>query len=121
MSHSGNRSLFSALIPFLILALCGSSAGQHHVTGALPDGANYVMDVPVNWNGTLLLYSHGYTVPGSQLVANDARDGSTATFLLESGYALAGSSYSTTGWAVHEALPDQVATLDVFESMFGTP
>lgn len=94
---------------------------QQHITGTLPDGANYVMDYPANWNGTLLVYSHGYTAPGSELVAYDAGDGSTAAFLLANGYALAGSSYSTTGWAVHEAMPDQVSTLDVFESMFGTP
>ncbi len=121
MSRSVSRALLSMLLPAFIVVLSEAGHAQQHITGTLPDGANYVMDVPVNWNGTLLLYSHGYTAPGSQLVAYDAGDGSTATFLLESGYALAGSSYSTTGWAVHEALPDQVATLDVFESMFGTP
>jgi len=103
------------------VALTASLAAQQHITGTLSDGANYVMDIPANWNGTLLLYSHGYTAPGSALTAYDAGDGSTATFLLNNGYALAGSSYSTTGWAVHDALPDQVSTLDVFESMFGTP
>lgn len=111
----------SMLIPVLMVVFCFSSAAQQHITGTLPDGANYVMDVPANWNGTLLLYSHGYTAPGSPLVASDAGDGSTAYFMLTRGYALAGSSYSTTGWAVHESLPDQVATLDVFQSMFGTP
>ena len=105
----------------LLVVFCGIGAAQQHIAGALPDGANYVMDFPAKWNGTLLLYSHGYTAPGSQLVAYDAGDGSTASFLLANGYALAGSSYSTTGWAVHEALPDQVSTLDVFESTFGTP
>lgn len=109
------------LISLLLLLLCGTGVAQQHITGTLPDGANYVMDFPANWNGTLLIYSHGYTAPGSELVASDAGDGSTAAFLLANGYALAGSSYSTTGWAVHEAMPDQVSTLDVFESMFGTP
>lgn len=118
---SRRKSALIALISVQILVFCVRSAAQQHVTGTLPDGANYVMDIPANWNGTLLLYSHGYTAPGSALTAYDAGDGSTATFLLNSGYALAGSSYSTTGWAVHEALPDQVSTLDVFESMFGAP
>jgi pimeloyl-ACP methyl ester carboxylesterase len=113
--------LSSALIAVWIFALSGNGLAQQHITGTLPDGANYVMDVPANWNGTLLLYSHGYTAPGSQLVAYDAGDGSTAYFMLSLGYALAGSSYSTTGWAVHEAMPDQVSTLDVFESTFGAP
>ena len=108
------------LVSILFIS-CGIAAAQQHVTGTLPDGANYVMDIPANWNGTLLVYSHGYTAPGSDLTPYDAGDGSTATYLLNQGYALAGSSYSTTGWAVHEALPDQVSTLGVFESMFGTP
>ncbi len=121
MSRHVVRTLIAMLIPVLIVVLSEPSHAQQHVAGTLPDGANYVMDVPLHWNGTLLLYSHGYAAPGSELVAYDAGDGSTASFLLNNGYALAGSSYSTTGWAVHEALPDQVATLDVFESMFGTP
>jgi len=115
------KRLWLTLIPIFIVAFCASAAAQQHITGTLPDGANYVMDIPANWNGTLLLYSHGYTAPGSGLVAYDAGDGSTAAYMLANGYALAGSSYSTNGWAVHEALPDQVSTLDVFESMFGTP
>src|ERR1700690_107163 len=121
MSRSVSRVLLSMLIPVLMVVLSKTSNAQQHITGTLPDGANYVMDIPVNWNGTLLLYSHGYTAQGSPLTAYDAGDGSTATFLLESGYALAGSPSSTNGWAIHEALPDQVSTLDVFESMFGTP
>ena len=31
----------------------------------LPDGSTYVMDVPANWNGTVLLYSHGYVPDGA--------------------------------------------------------
>ena len=119
MAHCKMQSV--ALLCLLLVLVCGTGAAQQHITGTLPDGANYVMDFPAKWNGTLLLYSHGYTAPGSELVAYDAGDGSTASFLLANGYALAGSSYSTTGWAVHEALPDQVSTLDVFESTFGTP
>ena len=114
----GTRIISAITIAFALAAL---AAAQQHVTGTLPDGANYVMDVPTNWNGTLLLYSHGYTAPGSDLTPYDVGDSSTGTYLLNAGYALAGSSYSTTGWAVHEALPDQISTLDVFASTFGTP
>jgi pimeloyl-ACP methyl ester carboxylesterase len=40
---------------------------------------------------------------------------------MSQGYALAGSSYRTTGWAVHEALQDQIALLDFFDRTFGKP
>ena len=44
-----------------------------------------------------------------------------AGWMLGHGYALAGSSYATTGWAIQQALPDQIATLDAFGQVFGTP
>jgi len=105
----------------LLVNFCGTAAAQQHITGTLADGATYVIDVPAKWNGTLLLYSHGYVTPGAANPAYDVWGGSVASYLLNGGYALAGSSYATTGWAVHEALPDQIATLDVFVSLFGTP
>jgi hypothetical protein len=80
-----------------------------------------VIDVPANWNGTLLLYSHGYVAPGSPNPAQDVGDSLTGNFMLAAGYALAGSSYAKTGWAVHEAIPDQIAVLDVFQNVVGTP
>jgi pimeloyl-ACP methyl ester carboxylesterase len=116
--------LFIAVATILILSIAGSSraqAGLTTKTGSLSDGATYLMEVPSNWNGTLFLYSHGYVTPGSPNPAVDVGDPATGAFLLASGFALAGSSYATTGWAIHEALSDQIAVLDLFDSMFGHP
>jgi dienelactone hydrolase len=87
----------------------------------LPDGATFLIEVPSPWNGTLLLYSHGYVVPGSQNPARDVGDQATSAFLLANGFALAGSSYAHTGWAIEEALVDQIAVLDTFEAFFAKP
>jgi pimeloyl-ACP methyl ester carboxylesterase len=105
----------------IVVALCVGAFAQQHLTGTLPDGATYVIDVPANWNHKLLLYSHGYVIPGSANPAVDYGDYYSAYFLFTKGYALAGSSYATTGWAVQQAIPDQMATLDVFQSAVGTP
>ncbi len=110
----------SALAAILLALLCGSAAAQS-ITGTLPDSATYLIEVPAPWNGALLLYSHGYVAPGLPNPALDVSDPYTRGYMLAAGYALAGSSYASTGWAVHEAIPDQISTLDVFESMFGTP
>jgi pimeloyl-ACP methyl ester carboxylesterase len=91
------------------------------LTGTLPDGATWKIEVPDNWNGTLFLYSHGYVTPGSPNPATDAGDPITAAAMLAQGFALAGSSYATTGWAIQQALPDQIATLDIFDSQIGHP
>ena len=91
-------------------------------TGALTDGATYEIQCPTGaWNGTLFLYSHGYVVPGSPNPATDVGDPITGAYLLSHGYALAGSSYATTGWAIQQALPDQVNTLNVFDQTYGKP
>ena len=95
------------------------AAEDVHVEGRLPSGATYLMDVPADWNGTVLLYSHGYTPSGAPNAARDAPDDTTRSLLLQQGYALIGSSYATTGWAVTEAVPDQLATLDTFTARFG--
>jgi pimeloyl-ACP methyl ester carboxylesterase len=110
-----------ALAVMLMTALASIAAAQQHITGTLPDGATYVIDVPPVWNGTLLLYSHGYVTPGSSNPATDVGDPLTGAYMLAAGYALAGSSYATTGWAVQQAIPDQIATLNAFESAVGTP
>jgi hypothetical protein len=92
------------------------------VTGSSADGATFKIEVPADWNGSLLLYSHGYvppTVPNGP--AQDAPDRTAADELLSRGYALAGSSYASNGWAVKEALTDQIDVLDRFRGRFGQP
>lgn len=97
-----------------------AASGPVDLTGSI-NGAAYRIEIPPNWNGDLLLYSHGYVVPGSANPAEDAGDPMTGAYMKSQGYALAGSSYRTTGWAVHEALQDQIALLDFFDATFGKP
>ncbi len=97
----------------------GATNTQHGMLG----GANYTISVPSNWNGTLVLYSHGYVFSTSPLLnpAPDAGDAVTAAALLQQGYALAGSSYSSNGWALQQAFHDQIALLDFFNQTCGHP
>lgn len=122
MRRSNQARFFLALAAIILLAVAGSAYAQVTThTGTLPDGATFLIEVPSHWNGTLLLYSHGYVVPGTPNPPHDVGDPATRLVLLSNGFALAGSSYATTGWAIHEALPDQIATLDVFKSLVGKP
>jgi len=91
------------------------------VTGTLPDGATWKAEVPANWNGTLLLYSHGYVFPGRPNPERDVGDPLTGAFLLDHGFALAGSSYARTGWALQEGIGDQLGVLDEFDRQVGHP
>lgn len=117
----------AALLVLILLAACSQSAVKAgpastsgSFTGAIGPAA-YQVDVPARWNGTLLLYSHGYTAPTSGNKASDSGDATTKGWLLEQGYALAGSAYRGTGWAVEDAFKDQVALLGFFTGRFGKP
>jgi pimeloyl-ACP methyl ester carboxylesterase len=105
----------------VLAAAAPASSSVRTLTGTLPDGAAYKIEVPANWNHTLFLYSHGYVVPGSPNPAQDVGDPVTGGWLLSRGYALAGSSYASTGWAIQQALPDQINTLNVFDQLVGNP
>jgi pimeloyl-ACP methyl ester carboxylesterase len=96
-------------------------AGDTVLCGSFQDGATYLIEVPAQWNQTLFLYSHGYVTPGGNNPAQDVGDPVTGGWLLSHGYAIAGSSYATTGWAIQQALPDQIATMDLFSAQVGKP
>lgn len=116
------RRIAFAPVAALLLFIPGFAfATVTTIPGTLPDGATYLIEVPSPWNGTLLLYSHGYVVPESPNPPQDVGDPGTRALLLANGFALAGSSYATTGWAIQQALPDQIAVLDAFQSMVGKP
>jgi len=81
------------------------------------DGAAYQILLPDTWNGTLLLYSHGYRsatprppdyapVTTSAEPAPGWSQGETrlADALLDQGYALAGSGWASNGWAVDDGV-----------------
>lgn len=84
--------------------------------GDLASGADWLAHVPQEWNGTVVLFAHGF----GQLAAQDAPDEPTRQELLEQGYALVGSSYSGPSlWALESAVDDQYAALEAFEELLG--
>ena len=91
-----------------------ASAPGRAATGTLANGTTWVAQYPESWNGTLVLYSHGY----GALTATDAPDAQTQAALLARGYALAGSSYDPhgSGWALNTAVGDQFGALAAVET-----
>ncbi|MEV5750591.1 hypothetical protein AB0L00_22450 [Actinoallomurus sp. NPDC052308] len=100
-------------------ATAATAPAPSHTTGTLADGATWIADVPAPWNGTLLLFSHGY----GPTVAQDAPSDEARSALLAEGYALAGSSYDPhdSWWALNSAERDQFATLDAFTRAVARP
>ena len=99
----------------LACASVASAAPPGSYSGSTSDGGSWVADLPADWNGTLLLYSHGYGTTN----ASDAPDQATKDALLARGYALAGSGMGApdgTLWVLGTALDDQFQTLDQVKS-----
>ena len=98
------------------------------------DGAKYKILLPTEWNGTLLLYSHGYRSPVSVPPDNSPvtskaepspaySDGGVplARNLLNKGYALAGSGWASNGWAVSDGVKANMDLYEYFARTVGKP
>lgn len=126
MTHQ-NAILGKLSVALLVAGLVGAgpqavAEDRRSYTGTI-DGADFRVELPEHWNGTLVLYSHGYFPPGFQppeiMLANRP---DTVTWLLEHGYALAASNYRGVTGAVYEQAPrDQLALLDWFNANIGRP
>jgi hypothetical protein len=90
-------------------------------------GAPYRIRVPAVWNGTLLVFAHGYRDKADHPGEVDNRNADLAPSaaleapLLASGFALAGSAYSDNGWAVQEGIQDTKDLAVLFRSAVGQP
>ena len=85
------------------------------------EGTAFHIRVPEDWNGTLLVYARGYssTVPDPP---DAAFDGDVfEEYLLDHGYALAGSAFRTGGFAVKEGAEDSRALTYFFRNRVAEP
>jgi pimeloyl-ACP methyl ester carboxylesterase len=110
------KAMIGLLAPLL---LAGQAAPEGKVDNAeLPGGGRWSAQVPAKWNGTLLLWSRGYSQAPN---GADAASPAHRQALLDAGYALVGSDYGSGGWALKEAVPAQRAAVDAFARKFGKP
>ncbi|WBQ06753.1 alpha/beta hydrolase family protein [Kribbella sp. CA-293567] len=107
-------------------ALTGTPAeagpGRQTYTGVI-DGAEYKIEMPERWNGTLLLYSHPYYPAGMpDFPPGYGNRMDSEAYFLEQGYALAASDFKgRTGFVMKAAVTDQIGVLDWFERHLGKP
>ncbi len=78
------------------------------------NGAAYRVEVPVNWNGKLVMYAHGFRGEGSTLTVSDP---TIRRHLIENGYAWAASSYSTNFYDVRAGVEDTNALALAFNTI----
>ena len=66
-------------------------------------GAGYIIEVPPNWNGELVMWAHGYRGEGTVLTVDPPGFG-LRRHLLERGYAWAASSYDANGYDIESGV-----------------
>ncbi len=94
-------------------------AGATIESGTL-DNAVYRIDIPANWNHSLVVFYHGYAeTPFSFHPPHPLTDQSRP--MLERGYAVIESGYSTTGWALDQALAETESLRKYFVRKYGQP
>jgi pimeloyl-ACP methyl ester carboxylesterase len=117
------------LIAFVLISPVGpaeAAAGPVDLSGEI-SGAPFRISVPAAWNGTLLVYAHGYRDKADHPGEVDDRSAPLAPVpviadgLLQRGYALAGTAYQDNGWAVEQALTDVRALTEHFRDVVARP
>ena len=69
------------------------------------NGAAYRVEVPVNWNGKLVMYAHGFR-NSTETTPLFVSDPGIRRYLIQNGYAWAASSYSTNYYDVRAGVED---------------
>jgi pimeloyl-ACP methyl ester carboxylesterase len=96
-------------------------------SGPLPNQITLLCVPPINWNGTLVVYAHGYVDPSLPLSLpkelnlflpdNSLNPASLPAVMLSQGFAVATTSYSKNGYAVEQGGQDIDALVSYAKSV----
>lgn len=105
-----------------------SASGTCLPDGVQASGAAYriCMPDPGKWNGSLLIFAHGYVattepagIPESQLMLPDGTN--LPTLINSLGFAFAVSGYSVNGLAILQGISDSADLVNIFTNTVGQP
>jgi hypothetical protein len=85
-------------------------------TGIADDGAAYRIEVPPNWNGTLVMFAHGYRGTGNEVWIDDPQ---LRQYFVDNGFAWAASSYAMNGYDPGDGVVDTHDLLEAFPAITG--
>ena len=95
------------------------SGGGTTEVGVL-EGAEYRIDIPPQWNGSLVVWYHGYSEHGASFHIAERLAPDLENFVGRR-FAVAQSAYSEPGWALQQAYPETEALRHYFDSKYGHP
>ncbi|MCK7543335.1 alpha/beta hydrolase [Marinobacter bryozoorum] len=100
----------------------GSASAYYGIYEGVQGPAVYAAEMPDNWNGGLIMYTHGYRGEGAELAVS-VPDAAWRATVLGAGYAWAASSYSANYYDVRAGIEDTnklaLEVMDYIEADFG--
>ncbi len=93
-------------------------AAEHVETGML-DNASFRIDMPTHWNGTLIVYFHGYSE--TPVTFDKFKPNSIGIGFARKGFAVVQSGYSVTGFAIEQAMSQTESLRRYFIAHYGQP
>lgn len=81
-------------------------------------GAGYRIEVPADWNGSLVMWAHGFRGTGLELTVENHP---LRPFLIENGFAWAASSYSRNDYDITTGVQDTHNLATAFNGLVGKP
>jgi pimeloyl-ACP methyl ester carboxylesterase len=101
--------------PFGPIANAGGQL-SHVWTGIAGDGGAYRVEVPPGWNGTLVMFAHGFRGTGTEVWVDDPQ---LRQYFVDHGFAWAASSYAQNGYDPGDGVVDTHDLLLAFPSITG--
>jgi pimeloyl-ACP methyl ester carboxylesterase len=111
--------MLAAAVLISAVSLSASAQPATHVETGTLLGASYRIDMPEHWNGTLLVYYHGYSE--TPVTFEKDKPSQLASTLAEAGYEVVQSGYSDIGFAVEDAVPETEALRRYAIGKYGKP
>jgi pimeloyl-ACP methyl ester carboxylesterase len=105
----------------LLLLVTLARAAEPRMTEGEIQGARFVIAAPDPWNGSVLIYCHGFRPETDPLAAELLPLRAAHRRLLERGWIVAATSYRRNGLVVADGLNDVVALRDEITRRFGAP
>ncbi|MBF9131181.1 phthalyl amidase [Plantactinospora sp. S1510] len=102
--------------PFQPLTDAGGNPVSKTYT-AIENGAAFRMEVPLAWNGELVVFAHGYRGAGTTVRVESP---TLRAHYVARGFAWAASSYQTNGYDVGQGVRDSHALIAQFARVHGT-
>jgi len=109
-----NYTVDEAALPFA--ALPGTTTEREW---GVVDGAGFRIEVPQDWNGELVTYSHGFVSPLQPALGTPIPP--LREYFVSQGYAWASSSYSENGYVIQTGIDDTQALIGTFTDLFEAP